>query len=108
MFCKTCGRLLVPKKTEYGKWMSCPEGHSQPKLNQDSNQTISKNINQAKKITVADDKNILAVFDHKCKRCGYGKAEMREIGSFYSDEDAVVKMKCGKCGFVEQLEGKVK
>ena len=108
MFCKTCGKILVPRKTPYGKWLSCPDGHPQPKLNQESVTIKSQNLEQAKTITVADDQNILAVHDHKCKRCGYDKAEMLEIGSFYSDEDAVVKMKCGKCGLVEQLEGKTK
>ena len=108
MFCKTCGRLLVLRKTSYGKWMSCPDGHPQPQLNQEENVLSSKNQDLGKKITVADDINILAVHNHKCKKCGHDKAEMREIGSFYSDEDSVVRMKCGKCGFIEQLEGKIK
>ena len=107
MFCKTCGSLLVPKKTEYGKWMSCPQGHSQPNIVQEADKHQEVNKDQAEKITASDGINVLAVFDHICKRCGYGKAEMREIGASYSDEDNVVKMKCGKCGFVEQLEGKV-
>jgi DNA-directed RNA polymerase subunit M/transcription elongation factor TFIIS len=106
MFCKTCGSLLVPRKTEYGKWMSCPNGHSQPSLQQDSETLVSESKEKVD-IRVADSENVLAVNDHVCKKCGYGKAEMLHIGSFYSDEDEVVRMKCGKCGFVEQLEGKV-
>ncbi|MBU0470951.1 MAG: hypothetical protein KKA62_03465 [Nanoarchaeota archaeon] len=108
MFCKTCGGLLLPKKTPYGKWMSCPKGHSQPELNQENNVISIKNNELGKVITVSDGKNVLAVHDHSCKRCGHGKAELVDLGSFYSDEDSVYKMKCGKCGFVEQLEGKVK
>ena len=108
MFCKTCGGLLVPKKTPYGKWMSCPDGHTQPELNQDSETSVEKNKSKIEEISVADDVNLLAVHDHKCKKCGYEKAEMQELGAFYSDEDCVVRMKCGKCGLVEQLEGKVK
>ena len=43
MFCKTCGTLLQPKKTEYGKWMSCPRGHTQPELNQEKKVVSLKN-----------------------------------------------------------------
>ena len=106
MFCKTCGSLLKPKTTPYGKWLACPEGHPQGELNQDKNIISSKNPNLGKKIKVSDGINHLAVFDHKCKKCGYDKAEILELSASYSDEDNVTKMKCGKCGFVEQMEGK--
>ena len=106
MFCKTCGTFLVPRTTPYGKWLACPAGHPQPTLNQDNTTQTTKNNEQGKIITPADDKNYLAVHDYLCKYCGHNKAEMLEIGSFYSDEDAIVKMKCGSCGRVEQMEGK--
>ncbi len=108
MFCKTCGSLLQLEKTSYGSWMRCREGHSQPEVNQEQTVISSVNNQKVEKITVGDGTNFLAVHDHVCKKCGHGKAEMLEIGAFYSDEDSVVKMKCGKCGIVEQLEGKVK
>ena len=108
MFCKTCSTLLVPKVTPYGKWMSCPHGHVQPQLNQEENIISIKNNQQGKKIEVSDGVNHLAVYDHKCKKCSYGKAELIEISCSYSDEDNMYRMKCGECGFVEQLEGKVK
>ena len=108
MFCKTCGSLLVPKTTEYGKWMSCPTGHSQPELVQETETLRSKNNQQAKGVRVAESENILAVHNHTCKRCGYDKAELIEIMPSYSDEDNMFRMKCGRCGLVEQLEGKVK
>ena len=108
MFCKTCGSLLQPKTTPYGKWMSCPNGHSQPELQQDQGTSVSKNIKQVKRIDAHDGENRLAVHDHVCKKCGYNKAELIEIMPSYSDEDSMMRMKCGKCGFAEQLEGKVK
>lgn len=108
MFCKTCGSLLALKKTPYGKWMSCPQDHGQPELNQKSITITSKNIHQAKEIKVSGDENILAVYDHLCKKCGYNKTELIEISCSYSDEDNIYQMKCGQCGHVEQLEGKVK
>ncbi|PIN75560.1 hypothetical protein COV17_03825 [Candidatus Woesearchaeota archaeon CG10_big_fil_rev_8_21_14_0_10_36_11] len=106
MFCTTCGSLLVPKSTPYGKWMGCPNGHSQPEVVQKAETTTEKNTVK-EKITVGNDINYLAVNDHICTRCGHDKAEMVEIGSFYSDEDSVVKMKCGKCRHIERLEGKI-
>lgn len=105
--CKTCGRLLVPTKTEYGSWMSCPEGHRQPELNQEE-VVHSEKLPERRGIEVAGSENILAVHDHLCKKCGYTKAELIEMLASYSDEDNIYRMKCGKCGFVEQLEGKVK
>lgn len=106
MFCKTCGTLLIPKKTSYGKWMSCPNGHSQPEIQQQTPAQVSYN-KPAERITVADGENFLAVHDHICEKCGYDKAELLEIMPFYSDEDNVIRMKCGKCGKVKQLDGKI-
>ena len=107
MFCKTCGKLLQPKTTPYGKWMACSEGHAQPELVQEAKTITLKNQQPGKEIKVSDGKNTLAVHDHTCKKCGYDLAELIEIAPFYSDEDAFIKMKCGKCGFVEKLEGKI-
>ena len=107
-FCQTCGTLLLPKTTSYGKWLSCPNGHTQGKIQQHAPTFTQKNIQPGKSIEVADGQNILAVHDHICKRCGHGKAQLTEISAQYSDEDNAYRMRCGSCGFVEQLEGKVK
>ncbi len=107
MFCKSCGTLLQPRKTEFGKWMSCPNGHAQPELVTDSTPIVSKNIEQGNKISVHDGKNMLAVHDHVCTKCGHDKCELIEVQPFYSDEDQFLRMKCGKCGFTERLEGKL-
>lgn len=107
MFCKTCGTILVPKNTSYGKWMACPHGHSQPELNQEKTVLTLKNPNPGKKIEAQDGINYLAVHDHKCPKCGYDKSELIERSCSYTDEDNFYWMKCGKCGFVERLEGKV-
>lgn len=108
MFCSTCGTLLRPQTTPYGKWLSCPHGHLQPELQTTAETLISKNRDQHLPVQVSDGVNILAVHDHICKKCGYNKAELIEMSASYSDEDNIYRMKCGKCGFVEQLEGKVK
>lgn len=109
MFCTTCGTLLQLKITPYGKWMACPNGHTQQELNQISQDINSKNMNQGKSIEVRDDSiNILAVHDHICSKCGFDKAELIEISCSYSDEDNCYRMKCGRCGHIDTLEGKLK
>ena len=50
--------------------------------------------------------NPLAVHEHKCRKCGYGKAQLIECGIWIADEDCVVKYKCGKCGHVEDASEK--
>jgi DNA-directed RNA polymerase subunit M/transcription elongation factor TFIIS len=89
MFCKTCGSLLVLEKNQYGKWMACPHGHPQPELNTTSTPIALKNISSGKKVEVIDDKNHLAVHQHKCSKCGYEWAELIEISANYSDEDNI-------------------
>lgn len=107
MFCATCGKLLHPKQTSYGKWMSCPEGHGQPRLMQEIPVITRQNRQPGVKITVASSENILAVHDFICQKCGYHKAELIEIAPFYSDEDQLLRMKCGRCGAVKKLDGKI-
>jgi len=108
MFCKTCGTLLVLEKNEYGKWMRCPNGHPQPQLQTEAEIVIVKNPLPARRIEVMDEKNVLAVHDFKCPKCGYDKAELIEMSCNYTDEDNIFMMKCGKCGYVEIQEGKIK
>ncbi|MEK6845507.1 MAG: hypothetical protein AABY26_02005, partial [Nanoarchaeota archaeon] len=108
MFCHTCGSLLVPEKNEYGKWLKCPNDHVQPQMVTSSETLIFKNTQAGKKMEIMDGDNVLAVHDFPCEKCGHGKAELIEIMPSYSDEDNTFRMKCGKCGFVKQLDGKVK
>jgi len=51
---------------------------------------------------IIDDKNIYATYPHKCKKCGHDKAQVIDLGIWYSDEAGVIRFKCGKCGFAEQ------
>jgi DNA-directed RNA polymerase subunit M/transcription elongation factor TFIIS len=41
-------------------------------------------------------------FPHNCSKCGYGEADVIELGIFYSDEAAVYLFKCKKCGWSER------
>ncbi len=48
------------------------------------------------------DKNELATFPHKCKKCGYEKAQVIELGVWFGDEGGVIRYRCGKCNHTEQ------
>jgi DNA-directed RNA polymerase subunit M/transcription elongation factor TFIIS len=52
---------------------------------------------------VIENENIFATYDHKCKKCGYDKAQVLDLGIFYSDEDNLILLKCGKCGYSERI-----
>ncbi len=55
---------------------------------------------------VVKDKDVFADYNHKCKKCGYGKAEVMDLGAQYSDENELIMLKCGKCGYTERIEKK--
>ena len=42
-----------------------------------------------------------------CKKCGYDKAQIIDMCIFYSDEDNLILLKCGKCNFAERIGRKV-
>ena len=67
------------------------------------NEKIKK---KEEKFEVATEENPLAVYPHTCKKCGYEKAQLIEIGIQIGDEDPVIKYKCGRCGLVEDVSEK--
>jgi DNA-directed RNA polymerase subunit M/transcription elongation factor TFIIS len=56
---------------------------------------------------VVDDENIYATYPNKCCKCGYGFAQIIELGVWWSDEGQVTRLRCGKCGFSQNIGGKV-
>lgn len=54
-----------------------------------------------------EEKNEFANFSNKCPKCGYDKAQIINCGIWYGDEDEVIRLKCGKCGYVEGQDGKI-
>ncbi|MEK6842257.1 MAG: hypothetical protein AABX84_00415 [Nanoarchaeota archaeon] len=52
---------------------------------------------------IKDDKNEFATYPNKCKKCGYDKAQVLDLGIFYSDEDNLILLKCGNCDFSERI-----
>jgi DNA-directed RNA polymerase subunit M/transcription elongation factor TFIIS len=55
---------------------------------------------------IVKEKDIFADYKHKCKKCGYEKAEVIDLGAQYSDENELIMLKCGKCGYTERIEKK--
>ena len=52
---------------------------------------------------IAENTNVFATYKHKCSKCGYENAEVTDLGQFYSDEDYIYLIKCGKCGHTERI-----
>lgn len=94
MFCPKCGSLLENQ--------TCSCGFTK------TTTLKLKEKPKHKTIEVVDSKNLLAVYDHDCEKCGHKKAELIEKGQMYSDEDDVILYKCGRCGHVEMVDAKVK
>jgi DNA-directed RNA polymerase subunit M len=100
IFCNVCGRILTITE-KVGK---CACGFEK---------TFSEEIFSTEEIKQKSQKgegfvkeqNILATFAHECKKCGHDKAQVIEMGVWYSDEAGVIRYKCGKCGFTEQDKG---
>lgn len=55
---------------------------------------------------IVKEQDVFATYNHKCKKCGYRKAEIIDLGAQYSDENELIMLKCGKCGYVERVEKK--
>jgi DNA-directed RNA polymerase subunit M/transcription elongation factor TFIIS len=101
-FCPTCGELLIPEKKGEKFAATCGKcGFSR----------AVKPLNEKEKIRhkkktgegIAKGENPLATYHNKCPKCGYDKAQIIDMGIFYSDEDNLIMLKCGKCGYSERV-----
>ena len=103
-FCSKCKALLSPQKKSGKIFLKCnncgffEESHGDFLI-------AREKIEQPKKIGkgFVDDGNSFATYNNKCKKCGYGKAQVLDMGIFYSDEDNLIFLKCGRCGFSERI-----
>ena len=103
-FCQQCKTLMSPHKKEgrfFFKCMNC-------NLVQESDESIlstSEMINIGDNVGkgIMENENSSANYENKCRKCGYDKAEVIDMGIFYSDEDNLILLKCGKCGFSERV-----
>ena len=98
-FCQFCQGMM---RLENGKFeCSCGNFEYARKTH-----TIERNANPATPVQVLESEiNPLAVYDHACSACGFGKAQLVSKGIFVSDEDEMTEFICGKCGHHDPEEG---
>jgi len=101
-FCPKCDGLLMLKK-DGAICHTC--GHSvHHKLDVSSHEKIPEEEEVGK--GSVEDKNVYATYNHECPKCGFDKAQVIDCGVFYSDEDNLIFLKCGKCGYSERVGDK--
>lgn len=104
-FCPHCESILIPRK-ENGKIILRCEYCG---LNQEI--LYAKDLVEKTKLKKSPERgtgsvkeeDIYATYKHVCKKCGYEKAEIIDVGVLISDEDELFLLKCGKCGFTERV-----
>lgn len=103
-FCKKCKTLMRPLRQKGENFFECPKcGFSE---GVGKNPLVAKEkIKPSKKVGkgVKESGNVFATYEHKCKKCGYDKAQVIDVGIFYSDEDNLIMLECGKCGHSERI-----
>jgi DNA-directed RNA polymerase subunit M/transcription elongation factor TFIIS len=106
-FCKKCGGVLRIQEINNSQSYSFCEGcHNFEiiKTKKTDEVSSSEKIEQEEiGEGFTKDKNIFATYPNICKKCGYDKAQILDLGVFYSDEDNLILLKCGKCGFAERV-----
>ncbi|MEK6873070.1 MAG: hypothetical protein AABW90_03600 [Nanoarchaeota archaeon] len=106
-FCKKCKGIMKPTGSHLygGHIFKCIEcGYKEE--GKDLIKTEKIHESEIKEGVVVD-KNIFADYPFKCKKCGYNKAEVIERQPNFSDEDTLTYLKCGKCGWAENLSRKI-
>ncbi|MBU2562713.1 MAG: hypothetical protein KKF68_03570 [Nanoarchaeota archaeon] len=102
-FCKKCGVPLELKKRGVDRVFRCKKCDS---VNQAKGHVISNEKVQHEKergTGVKKDENIFATYHHNCKKCGYDKVQVLDLGVFISDEDNLILLQCGRCGYSERI-----
>jgi DNA-directed RNA polymerase subunit M/transcription elongation factor TFIIS len=107
-FCDKCGGIIRSRKIDNNKSYSFCDNCQKFKLIKTEDM---KNISFSEKIEkqkdkgegIKKDENEFANYSNICKKCGYDKAQIIDMGIFYSDEDNLILLRCGKCGFSERI-----
>lgn len=101
-FCEKCRGIMIPAENGMLRCKNCSYLKS--------GEIVSKEkIKKKTKIQegVVEHGNIFANFEHVCKKCGHDKCQIVERQPFISDEDTLLYVKCGKCGYSENLSRKI-
>ncbi len=62
-----------------------------------------KHTNEIRGSGITSEKSASATYDNKCKKCGHTGADVIDVGVLFSDEDHLILLKCGNCGFSERV-----
>ena len=101
-FCPKCGDLLIPEKKEEKFIATCNKcgfSRTMKPLKKKEKLKPEEKIGEG----IIKNENLLADYTNKCPKCGYNKAQIIDMGIFYSDEDNLIVLKCGKCGYSERI-----
>lgn len=107
-FCENCGGMVRNQQINKKQFYSfCDNCRNFKLITEEENFTtaISEKINKRgeKGDGISSGKNEFATYTNICKKCGHDKAQILDLGIFYSDEDNLIMLKCGKCGFAERI-----
>jgi DNA-directed RNA polymerase subunit M/transcription elongation factor TFIIS len=102
--CAKCGKIMKPINGDSFKCINCGFKIKGEDLIETEKILKKKIIKEG----VVKDKNIFADYPFKCRKCGFDKSEIIERPPYFSDEDSLVYLKCGKCGWTESLSKKIK
>lgn len=108
IFCPKCKGILIPKsigERSIIKCKNCDYFVEKKVEHLIEDEKIVHSEPRAK--GVVSDENTFATYNHKCKKCGYGKAQVIDVGILYSDEDNLILLQCGKCGYSERTSKNV-
>jgi len=102
-FCPGCENILIPKKKEGEIFLFCSKCGFFEEIEK-ALKSIEKI--EGKKVRgegVNKNESGFATYENICKKCGHDKAEVMDLGVQYSDEDNLIFLRCGKCGFSERI-----
>ncbi|NCO18212.1 hypothetical protein COT60_03790 [Candidatus Pacearchaeota archaeon CG09_land_8_20_14_0_10_30_9] len=102
-FCKKCKNILPPTNSKENIFIECLSCGLNQKIEDKtiSNEKIYKKIEKG--AGIANEENVYATYENICGKCGHNKSQIIDLGIKYSDEDNLIFLKCGKCGFSERI-----
>ena len=107
-FCRKCKGLMMPIGTHLFSGKHLFKCNNCNCIDEGEELIEKEKIeNKKTKEGIVIDKNIFADYQFKCKKCGYNKAEVIERQPYFSDEDTLTFLKCGKCGWTENISRKI-
>jgi DNA-directed RNA polymerase subunit M/transcription elongation factor TFIIS len=105
-FCPDCGSPFERTKLSDKTFFTCSRCGLRKEADSElvAKEELTKEVKGEGSV---DDKDEFADYEHECKKCGHNKVRIMDMGIFYSDEDNLILLKCGKCGFSERVGKKV-